>query len=94
MREGDVAAALLSAMLRAAGERASLAYTREMAFVRVEVAGADVARLPPWARLLSSAAGRLELALAPGAQWTPAGYLPLPVRGALQRRRPLFALAS
>lgn len=94
LREGDVAAALLAAMLRAAGERASLEYTREMAFVRVAVAGADVAGLPPWARLLSSPAGRLDLALAPRGAWMPAGYLPPSVAAALQRRRLPVALAS
>jgi len=76
LREGDLPAALLWAMLRAAGERARVEYTREMAFVRVAVAGADVRLLPPWARLLRSAAGGLEVALAPNGRWTPAGYLP------------------
>jgi hypothetical protein len=94
LREGDVAAALLWAMLRAAGERASVEYTREMAFVRVAVAGADVSRLPPWARVLRSPSGRLDMALAPRGSWTPAGYLPPAVRGALQGRRSAVALAS
>lgn len=94
LREGDVPAALLSAMLRAAGERASVEYTREMAFVRVALAGADVRRLPPWARLLRSAAGGLEVGLAPNGRWTPAGYLPPEIRGALQSRRPPEALIT
>jgi hypothetical protein len=85
-------------MLRVAGERARVEYTREMAFVRVAVAGADVRLLPPWARLLRSAAGGLEVGLAPGVRWLPAGYLPPEVRGALQSRRApdavLAALAS
>jgi hypothetical protein len=93
LREGDVAAALLSAMLRAAGERARLEYTREMAIVRVAVGGGDVSALPPWARLLSSPAG-LEVALAPRRQWTPAGYLPPVVGAGLRRRRFPVALAS
>jgi hypothetical protein len=93
LREGDLPAALLWAMLRAAGERARVEYTREMAFVAVEVAGADVRRLPPWVRLLRSAAGGLEVGLAPIGRWTPAGYLPPEVRGALQSRRPPAVLA-
>ena len=87
LREGDLPAALLWAMLRAAGERACVEYTREMAFVRVAVAGADVRLLPPWARLMRSAGGGLEVGLAPSGRWTPAGYLPPEVRGALQSRR-------
>jgi len=94
LREGDVPAALLWAMLRAAGERASVEYTREMAFVRVSVALADVRRLPPWARLLRSSAGGLEVGLAPAASWRPAGYLPPDVRAALRRRRAPLAIAS
>jgi hypothetical protein len=97
LRDGDLPAALLWAMLRAAGERARVEYTREMAFVRVAVAGGDVRRLPPWARLLRSAAGGLEVGLAPDGRWAPAGYLPPPVRDAMQSRRPcsgLTALAS
>lgn len=87
LREDDLRAALLWAMLRAAGERATLEFTREMAFVRVSVGLADVRRLPPWARLLRSAAGGLEVGLAPNGDWTPAGYLPPAVRGALRSRR-------
>jgi len=90
---GDLAAAVLSAMLRAAGERATVAYTREMAFVRVAVTSRDVARLPPWARVLASPAGGLELALAPRGRWLPAGYLPPAVTAALQRRRPSMPIA-
>ena len=93
LREGDLPAALLWAMLRAAGERASVEYTREMAFVRVALAGADVRLLPPWARLLRSAAGGLEVGLAPDGRWTPAGYLPPEVRSALHRRRGPVVLA-
>jgi hypothetical protein len=87
LREGDLPAALLLAMLRAAGERASVEYTREMAFVRVAVGWRDVGRLPPWARLVPSAAGRIEIALAPAGSWRPAGYVPPAVRAALLRRR-------
>jgi hypothetical protein len=96
LRQGDMPAALLWAMLSAAGERARVEYTRETALVRVAVAGADVRRLPPWARLLRSASGGLEVVLAPTARRTPAGYLPPEVRGALERRRDpvLEALAS
>lgn len=94
LREGDLAAALLWAMLSASGERARVEYTREMAFVRVAVAGADARRLPPWARVLRSPAGGLEVGLAPCGRWTPAGYLPPEVRGALQHRRPPEALLA
>ena len=94
LRDGDVPTALLWAMLRAAGERARVEYTREMAFVRVAVAGTDVGRLPPWARPLRSGKGGIEVGLAPNERWAPAGYLPFSVRGALQSRRPPVALAS
>ena len=88
LREGDLPAALLWAMLRAAGERATVEYTREMPLVRVAVAFADVRRLPPWARLLHTAAGGLEVAVAPGGPWVSAGYLPPAVRAAMDLRRP------
>jgi hypothetical protein len=81
-------------MLRAAGEQATLAFTRETAFVRVAVGGADVGHLPPWARPLRSAEGRLEVGLAPGRQWTPPGYLPAAAREGLRHRRPPVAPAS
>ena len=93
LSEGDLAAAVLSAMLRAAGERATVEYTREMAFVRVTVTGGDVARLPPWARVMATPRGRLELALAPRGRWLPAGYLPPGVLEALQRRRSSMPVA-
>jgi len=91
LREGDVAAALLWAMLRVAGERVRVEYTREMAFVSVAVAEEDVRRLPPWARMLQTAAGELEVGLAPNGRWTSPGYLPPAVRRALQNRRPIVA---
>jgi hypothetical protein len=83
---GDLAVAVLTALLRASGERASIEYMRETAFVRVAVARDDVRRLPPWARLLRSHAGTVDLALAPSASWRPAGYLGPDVRAALERR--------
>ena len=94
LREGDLAAIVLWAMLRAAGERASVDYTREAAFVRVAVSRADVRLLPPWARLMRARTGALEIGLAPAASWRPAGYLPPDVRAALGRRRTPLALAS
>lgn len=94
LREDDLAAAVLWAMLRATGERASVEYTREMAFVRVAVAFADVRLLPPWARLVRSRAGGIEIALAPAGRWRPAGYLPPDVHAGLQRRRLPVAIAS
>lgn len=93
LSEGDLAAAVLSAMLRAAGERATVEYTREMAFVRVTVTGRDVARLPPWARVLATPRGGFELALAARSRWLPAGYLPPAVTAALQRRRSSMPIA-
>ena len=94
LRRGDLPAALLCAMLRAAGERASVDYTREAAVLRVGIAFADVRTLPPWARVVRSPAGRLEVLLAPDGRWRPAGYLPPDVRGALQRRRVPAVLAA
>lgn len=82
----DVAVAVLTALLRAAGERASIEFMRGSAFVRVAVAREDVRRLPPWARILRAPGGALELALAPDAAWRPAGYLAPEVRAALDRR--------
>ena len=82
----DIAVAVLTALLRAAGERASIEYMRGTAFVRVAVARDDVRRLPPWARLMRTPAGALDLALAPDAAWRPAGYLDPEVRAALDRR--------
>jgi hypothetical protein len=93
LREDDLAVAVLTAMLRASGERATVEYMRETAFVRVAVTRADLVRLPPWARLLRSRAGTVDLALAPSARWRPAGYLGPDVRAALDRRSPV-ALAS
>jgi hypothetical protein len=87
LRDGDVAAALLSAILRAAGERATVEYTREMPLVRVAVTLGDVRRLPPWARLVRTTSGGLEVAIAPDERWIAATYLPPDVRGALDLRR-------
>jgi len=44
---------ILAALLLALGERAALEYRPGLAFVRVELEPADVARLPPHARLFS-----------------------------------------
>ena len=92
LQEDDLAVAVLTAMLRASGERASVEYMRETAFVRVAVTRADLGHLPPWARLLRSRAGTVDLALAPGASWRPAGYLGPEVRAALDRRGDVLAL--
>ncbi len=86
LREGDLPAALLLAMLRAAGERATFEYTRESPLVRVAVAIGDVGRLPPWARLLRTGSG-LAVAISPDERWLAAAYLPPDLRRALDRRR-------
>lgn len=87
LRDEDLAVALLWALLRAAGERATVEYTREMPLVRVSVSPADVGRLPAWARLLRTSSGGIEVAVAPDERWAAAAYLPPVVRGALDRRR-------
>jgi hypothetical protein len=87
LRDGDLAVALLWAILRAAGERATVEYTREMPLVRVAVAFADVRLLPPWARLAPAARGRVEIAVSVDTRWLSAAYLPPVVRGALDLRR-------
>jgi hypothetical protein len=94
--DGDLRAALLLALLRAAGERATLELTREMPLVRVSVAIADVRRLPPWARLARTVSGSLEVVVTVDVRWSAAGYVAPDVRAALDRRRPFRndALAS
>lgn len=81
--EGEGPAVILSAILRALGERASVACAPGMAFVRVELELDDLARLPPHAGLFASR-GRYYLPLDARQARSPLGFLPLPVRRALR----------
>lgn len=60
--EEEGPAVILASLLLALGERASVDYAPGMAFVRLEIAPADLSRLPPFARLVQ-ARGRLFLPL-------------------------------
>jgi hypothetical protein len=84
----DGPAVILAALLQALGERAHLEHTREMVFVRVRLDEADLRRLPPHAALVAKRGGRggYLLPLDPRRTRTPFGFLPKPVRVALQRR--------
>lgn len=84
----DGPAVILAALLLALGERAQLEYTREMAFVRVEIDADDLLRLPPHAALVLRRArrGRLLLPLDPRRARVPLGFLPRPVRDAIEAR--------
>ncbi len=84
----DGPAVILAAILQALGERAQLEYTRETIFVRVELEPCDLARLPPHAALVLRRArrGRLLLPLDPRRARAPVGFLPQPVRQALEAR--------
>jgi hypothetical protein len=86
-------AVVLASLLMALGERARLECTREMAFVQVELAAADLRHLPPFARV-HVRRGRYFLPLDPRRGRSPVGFLPLPIRDALSRRRALAALAG
>jgi len=86
-------AVVLGALLMAAGEKARVECTREMAFVQVELQTADLFALPPFARL-HVRRGRYFLPLDARRGRTPLGFLPQPVREALSRRRALAALAG
>jgi hypothetical protein len=77
-------AVILGALLLALGERARVVCTREIAFVRVTLEERDLALLPPHARLHGD--GR-RLDLDPRRAVSPLGFLPRPVRDALDRRR-------
>jgi hypothetical protein len=80
-------AVILSALLQALGERAQLEHTREMVFVRVQLEAADLRRLPPHAGLVFRR-GRhgYLLPLDPRRTGSPLGFLPRPIRHALDRR--------
>jgi len=82
--EQEGPAVILTALLLALGERAAVDYAPGMAFVRVELEAADLARLPPHAGVMTSR-GRLFLPLDARQARTPLGFLPSPVRDALRR---------
>jgi len=84
----DGPAVILAALLQALGERAQLEYTREMIFVHVQLEASDLLRLPPHAvlRLKRPSRGRFLLPLDPRRARIPLGFLPRPVRQALDRR--------
>jgi hypothetical protein len=80
-------AVILASLLQALGERVQLEHTREMVFVRVQLDANDLDRLPPHARLLFGRRGRgYLLPLDPRRARSPLGFLPAPVREALDRR--------
>jgi hypothetical protein len=82
--EQEGPAVILCALLQALGERAAVDYVPGMAFVRVEVRLEDLARLPPFARLIA-AHGRYYVPLDPRQERSPFGFLPRPAREALAR---------
>jgi hypothetical protein len=84
----DGPAVILAALLQALGERAQLEYTREMVFVRVQLEPSDLLRLPPHAVLLLKRGrrGGFLLPLDPRRARIPLGFLPRPVRHALEAR--------
>ena len=83
----DGPAVILAALLQALGEHAQLEHAREMVFVRVELEASDLLRLPPHAALVfRRARGRFLLPLDPRRARIPLGFLPQPVRQALDRR--------
>jgi hypothetical protein len=81
-------AVLLAALLKAAGERAQVDYARDLVYVRIEIAPADAARLPPHAAVIVARQhGRLYLPLWARHSRSPLGFLPQPAREGLARRR-------
>lgn len=60
--EEEGPAVILASLLLALGERASVDYAPGMAFVRLEIAAADLSRLPPFVHLVH-ARGRFFLPL-------------------------------
>jgi len=90
--EDHGASLVLCALLQALGERARVERTRELAFVRVELAFRDVARLPPHAGLIvTRGRPRYYLPLDARRARSPLGFLPRDVRLALSRRRGIAA---
>jgi hypothetical protein len=77
---------ILTALLLALGERAALEYRPGLAFVRVELQPADVARLPPHASLFSRR-GRYFIPLDARRARAPFAFLPQPSEQALALRQ-------
>jgi hypothetical protein len=80
-------AVLLAALLKSVGERAQVDYARDLVFVRVEIDAVDAARLPPHAALVAGVRGRMYLPLWVRHGKSAMGFLPLPTREGLARRR-------
>jgi hypothetical protein len=78
------AAVILTALLRALGERVQVESAVGKVFVRVEVAAGDIARLPPYTSIYRTG-DRYFIPLAPRAAHGPVGYLPQPMRHAIRR---------
>jgi len=79
--EQEGPAVILSALLQALGEKATLEHGPGLAFVRVALEPEDLARLPPHAGLLLSQ-GRYYLPLDARQARGPLGFLPRPAREA------------
>jgi hypothetical protein len=78
-------AVILSALLRALGERAPVREAGGCPFVAVELREGDLPRVPPHAALLRSR-GRCSLPLDPRRSRNPLGFLPRLVRESLSQR--------
>lgn len=83
--EDEGPAVILAALLLALGERAAVEYRPGLTFVRVQLAAADVARLPPHASLFSRR-GRFFVALDPRRARSPFAFLSMLAQRALSRR--------
>jgi hypothetical protein len=82
--EDEGPAVIVSAMLLALGEHATLDYAPGMPFVRVELEFGDLAKLPPHAGLIQ-ARGRFYLPLDARRARGPLGFLPRELRLAIAR---------
>jgi hypothetical protein len=86
--EQEGPAVILTALLQALGERASVDYAPGMAFVRVEIRVEDLARLPPWSNLMVASSGRYYIPLDARRPRGPLALLPRLVRAAMLRLGP------
>lgn len=83
--EDEGPAVILAALLLALGERAAVEYRPGLTFVRVPLAAADVARLPPHASLLSRR-GRFFVPLDPRRARSPFAFLSMLEKRSLSLR--------